>query len=715
MYIKVIPSTSAYNALRYIHKAGSVRIATDLVGRSPWQLAREIQLHNTLGPKIKHEVIHIPMSAARGEHLTVEKWLRAAQKAMKDLGYEGCPFDLVRHTDKEFDHAHLVVSPIAPDGSRVDRRGDHFKAERVGREIERELGLVQIKGLAGQKERREVERDLEIPRLTMLADMDEIPRQGEPGNTGLRDAIESAIRRALLDSRTFTDLAKQLLKSGVLMEATISKAGKVTGLGYRLYGDQGGYIQASKVHESFSFAKLQKKHGISFVEARDLPNLRPGAVVSMDDMNVLLTGERTPTSNRLDRAVRDLSRHLMLSMSRRANANTQITQPRGADTSRAYRSTAIRLYHAGIGGQLFAGDPADGSRSILLSRRPLPERLAASGGGPTAPEQAYTTEPLGDRISQPAPGLAGSLSADQIAGGSQGVPAQDGPRPDLDVPRSSPTGREGISAPGTVGAGLPAALGGDPGGGSSRSLGSASSRSDAGGVPDATGGPHGPGRTEEAATGGAGADRLGGLGGPGSLGGVRSESEQIQEEVTHPRRLLVGSGDPDGLEPELSEVVAPWGTVVGFERARPDEFGDMVWAVEADAREVAPALEDHNLAALEVVEQGFPACAITQEEKAKGPLERVAAFVRRAWERLEELVRGALASDSMPVAKASDKVDQDHLIFDEEDIAATRKAMQKAKEERDRRTPKTPDYTERSDGSGRAQKLSAKEGPNRRR
>lgn len=715
MYIKVIPSTSAYNALRYIHKAGSERIATDLVGRSPWQLAQEIKLHNTLGPKIKHEVIHIPMSAAMGEYLAAEKWLKVSQKVMKDLGYEGCPFDLVRHLDKEFDHAHLVVTPIAPDGSRVDRRGDHFRAERVGREIERELGLVQIKGLAGQKERREVERDLEIPRLTMLADMDEIPRQGEPAGTGLRDAIESAIRRALLDSRTFTDLAKQLMKSGVRMEATISKAGKVTGLGYRLYGDQGGYIQASKVHESFSFAKLQKKHGISFEESRDLPNLRAGAIVAMDDLSGLLAGGRTPISGRLNRTVKDLSRHLMLSMNRRANANTQITQPWRADTSRAYRSTAIRLYHAGISGQLPAGEPSDGSRSIVLSRRPLPERMAAPGGGSTATEQAYTTEPLGDSLSQPAPGLAGSLNADQGAGRGQGVPAQDGPRPDLDVSSSSPAGGEGISAPGTVGAGLPAALGGDPGGGSSRSLGPASSGTNAGGVPDASGGPHGSSRAEEAPTGGAGADRLGGMGGPGSLGGVRSESEQIQEEVTPPRRLQVGSGDPDGLEPGLSEVTAPWGTVVEFERARPDELGDMVWAVEADARSVDPALEDHNLAALEVVEQGFPDIVITLEERAKGPLERVAAFVRRAWERLEELVRGALASDARPVATASDKADQDLLIFDEDDIDTTRKAMRKAKEEREARAPKTPDYTERSGGSERAQNSGAKEDPNRRR
>ncbi len=703
MYIKVIPSTSAFNAFKYVHRPGSERIATDLVGASPRQLAQEMKLHNTLGPQIKHEVIHIPMSAARGEHLTAEQWLKAAQKVMRGLGYEGCPFDLVRHTDKESDHAHLLVAPIAPDGTRVSRRGDHYRAERVGREIERDLGLIRVEGLAGQMQRRAIERDLKITTISNLAAMEEVPERIVPAEGGLRSALEAAIRQALAGSKTFHDLARRLMTSGVRVEATISKAGKVIGLGYRLFGDQGGYMLASDIHESFSFAKLQKKHGLDFEETRDLPVMRRGAAVPIADIQALLAIPRLAGADNGARSIRDLAHHLMTSMNRRANANAPFAITRIADTD-VDRANRGRAYHATWPSGRFPAGSAVPDSANPLSGGSISRRVAAASDGLPAPKQTVPQRSLGRQLQFPVGGLEESQPQDPSLGPSPRVVSPNASGTDVGDSGGDPNGRRKTTK-GLAGPSGAATNGSGDGGGQPGGVGSASSGATVHRSPDASHDPEGVWNSDEAPAPGPGGNRLGSLGGPSSVSGVHYRPEDSKaEEVEIKPRLRLGSGYQNGLPPAQPQVEAPWGTLVDFQPAMPAEFEGMVSTLESDARASDPSMVDPNLAALEVVEQGYPSVRISPQEKARGPFERVAALVREAWKALEVFIRETFNPEPPEVEPE---------LFDDELVEDLKKAALRREKELCERyeTGLASDYSEIDKGRPQVKKRDPSDDP----
>ncbi len=99
---------------------------------------------------------HVAFRAAPGEELTPEQWRTCAARFEEKLGLENHHRALVMHTTRDGDklqqHMHVVYSRLDPETLKaVNLFRDHYHCKAVSRELERELGLQQVRDHAPER------------------------------------------------------------------------------------------------------------------------------------------------------------------------------------------------------------------------------------------------------------------------------------------------------------------------------------------------------------------------------------------------------------------------------------------------------------------------------------------------------------------------------------------------------------------------------------
>jgi hypothetical protein len=439
--LKILASKSMVNLASYILKDDAVLVATNMESVDAPGLAREFGLVTGLNP-LKHKAIHLVISHPLGERVPLEQAEHEIREALKGLGYENCPFHAVEHFDGTKQHFHIATTPTDYSGKRIDRGGDRFEAKRICRRLEKEAGLVAV---TSYKDRTQAAPEVAAPEV-------QIPN--------LKDALFAAIQPAIKRSKTIGELAQDLLRHGIQMEATHGAKG-AAGLGFRLLGEHGGYLKASEVHSSFSLAKLQSKHGLTYQVGRDDAHLVAMTKKPQQPIQPVLAAmtEPLPASPRLQDSVAAITRRILDSYKQRS------TYAQGP-------FTVVAPAPAKRGGPQQGFRPATPAiRAALLSTRLRPAADAPArdagrplrpvvqpGPGVPAPSRPDHAPKVGAGVPNPAQGLAGAQL--EAPGDSRMRPRHDS-RPDLAAALPDPGGR-GV-APGHGGGvadpGSPAAAG----------------------------------------------------------------------------------------------------------------------------------------------------------------------------------------------------------------------------------------------------------------
>jgi len=119
-----------------------VILATNLAGNTPRQMSNEFGAFRRLRTRLGVAVCHTSLSLSHEDRqLSDKEFSRIAQRYLKEMGFEGCPFVVVRHHDTEHQHIHILAGRIKPDGSVVSDKQDFQRAEEVVRQLEKEFGL----------------------------------------------------------------------------------------------------------------------------------------------------------------------------------------------------------------------------------------------------------------------------------------------------------------------------------------------------------------------------------------------------------------------------------------------------------------------------------------------------------------------------------------------------------------------------------------------
>ena len=236
MIHKIIKGSYFKGALRYVldPNKGLLIGGTFSSHQSPFQIAQDMR--EVAGDRLRKPVFHAVLSLRPGESLSNDQWNEAARRYLAALGYDDAPYVLVRHTNREHDHVHIIASRVRYDGTVVSDRQDRFKGLAAVRELSREYGL----SLGASSS----------PRSLLAAE------------------VRALVHGAADGRPSFTTFLTRLESAGIRVTVHASPGRKrIQGLSFGLDGTT---FKASQLGRELSWSGLQKL-GVQFEPDKDLP------------------------------------------------------------------------------------------------------------------------------------------------------------------------------------------------------------------------------------------------------------------------------------------------------------------------------------------------------------------------------------------------------------------------------------------------------------
>lgn len=149
---------------RELGHEGARVLETDLAGRDAEELGRELELIADLNLRVEKPVYHCSLRLAPGERLDDAEWRQIGREYLGRMGFADHAYVVVAHPGTRHDptaaHVHLIANRVPYDGGKaVSRSHDHYRAERIVRDLEREHHLR-----PARERDREYGRDMERTR-----------------------------------------------------------------------------------------------------------------------------------------------------------------------------------------------------------------------------------------------------------------------------------------------------------------------------------------------------------------------------------------------------------------------------------------------------------------------------------------------------------------------------------------------------------------------
>lgn len=228
MKAKITKGKGFRGALNYILGKGEQGqiVGGNTSGETPRELAREYGAVRRLRGEVTNPVWHSSLSLPQGENLTDERWQKIVVSYLTQVGVdvENQQYTVVRHTDTEHEHAHIIVNRICLDKSIWNPRFDIYRAIEATQKIEKTFGLQQTPG-------REVQR-LGEPSVSK----GEVQKAIREERLPLKIFVGDAVKKAVEGKPTMAQFLAKMSEQGVYCKPNISKTGKVNGFAFCALG-----------------------------------------------------------------------------------------------------------------------------------------------------------------------------------------------------------------------------------------------------------------------------------------------------------------------------------------------------------------------------------------------------------------------------------------------------------------------------------------------
>lgn len=224
-------------------------VAGNVRGRNVAALLREFNQWRDLNPGVACPVFHACLSAAPADSLSSAGWQEVAERYVREMHYGDSPWIAIQHADTDVDHIHVIASRIRNDGECVDSAREFQRGRQACRLIEREMGLHGV-----------------IPRG---ANPGEKVKE-RPGPGGVPARLRVLVSMAARGAFSISAFIARLEALGVEVKGYV-KEGEVVGIAFALAGVA---CKGSRLGRDFSWPGLQRRHGVRYEAARDLPALR---------------------------------------------------------------------------------------------------------------------------------------------------------------------------------------------------------------------------------------------------------------------------------------------------------------------------------------------------------------------------------------------------------------------------------------------------------
>jgi hypothetical protein len=199
------------------------------------RMAEDFEVQHQFWPEKEKPVFHAALTFPRGEDPGNEKMVEIAREYLQKIGMHGTQYAVVKHTDKEHLHMHIIANRINNEGKIIGQGLIVERGIKAARELTRGHHLQQENG-----------KNLHLTNMEALRKPDAI-----------RYRIYQAIQHHLPGCYRLEDLEKRLLPEGISMRYRYdTMTGERNGVSFRHENIAfGGY----RVDRGFTLRGLQQK------------------------------------------------------------------------------------------------------------------------------------------------------------------------------------------------------------------------------------------------------------------------------------------------------------------------------------------------------------------------------------------------------------------------------------------------------------------------
>ncbi|OAJ69654.1 hypothetical protein A7976_13555 [Methylobacillus sp. MM3] len=256
MIQNIVVGSGFAGIVRYAQeKEDGETLASNLASHDWNGRAAEMDAIASMNTRTQKPVCHVSLSASPGEHPTNEQWIAAANAWKREMGFsDDHQFVLIKHNDRDHDHAHLILNRIHPDGGKAVSMSNNFeRGEQACRIAEREAGLQGF---------------------------NEYQAQTLTGTKGRMAEIRACIDRSLAGNPGLDLFRSRMQKEGFdVIENRSPSTGRLSGLSFQSLVD-GKTWKGSEIGKVYSAAGL-KKRGLDLDGDREHPLLKKDKLKSL--------------------------------------------------------------------------------------------------------------------------------------------------------------------------------------------------------------------------------------------------------------------------------------------------------------------------------------------------------------------------------------------------------------------------------------------------
>src|SRR5919202_2627130 len=173
---------------------------------------------------------------------------------MKAMEFDNNQYAVVKHSDTEHDHIHIVASRICLDGSVVDDSWDYYKSQETIRQLERNYNLETVTPSWETDKRAQTtgeHRQLKSQR-----------------NKSVRVQLQDLIDEVTQDNPSMPEFVERLQQQGPEVQVGLTR----TGIGFSKgisYNLDRVALSGTQLRKAYTFSGLQKHRGVSYDKRRD--------------------------------------------------------------------------------------------------------------------------------------------------------------------------------------------------------------------------------------------------------------------------------------------------------------------------------------------------------------------------------------------------------------------------------------------------------------
>lgn len=234
-------------------RSGSAIIGGNMAGRTPRELAREFAAARSLKPNLGRAMVHHSLAVAPGIKLSDAQWQIAVATYLKEMGYEeNHQFTIIKHTDTEHEHVHIVACRIGLDGDGgniVSDANDRRRCHKAASKAALSVGLTPVPPPDKTKPRVKIRRD-------------EAEHAQRVGVIHPKLTVAARLDVALAHSRDFEQFKQNAAKLGIEVREA-SNTGGVYGVSYALTSPPNGFrataLKGSTLGPGYSFKHIERR------------------------------------------------------------------------------------------------------------------------------------------------------------------------------------------------------------------------------------------------------------------------------------------------------------------------------------------------------------------------------------------------------------------------------------------------------------------------